>query len=238
MSLTMKAFVRSITTSVVFALLSMSAQAGPVGKAADPVRDQAQTMKARGVLFMDPALAAYNIGVIVQDRTATLWGPVPSAEVAFRAELCLRGMPELREVRNDLMVHEAIQPIRGPVNLEPAPGNAPRVLPELLPPELPREVRTPMGAPAVLTGMSSAEKPSAPQAKVKPANASHASGSQNLTAEIASLLLSNNRFQPVQFVVEDGRVYLRSTQPQQSDVLQEAARAIARLPNVKGVVIR
>jgi hypothetical protein len=147
-----------------------------------------------------------------------------------------------------LMVHDAIQPIRGPEMMEPLPKTPPQVLPELLPPELPRDVRATFGAPGVLAGASSGMKGSGPSAPVKPLNGfpnalatpadtTRATGGQDLATGIQVLLLSKNTYQSVQFNIQGNRVYLRSTQPQQSDVLQEVARIIARLPNVEGVIV-
>jgi hypothetical protein len=215
---------RRVTLSIFLVVITASTPAGPVRNANDLARDRTQTMKARGVLLQDPELAAFNIGVIVQDRVAILWGPVPSAEVAFRAELCLRGMAELREVRNELMVHEAIQPIRLPKKLEPSPKTR-QILPELLPPELPQDVHATPGAPGVLTGSSSVT------------TKTRQSAGQILATEIRILLLSKNTYQSVRFTLEGKRVYLRSTLPEQSDVLQEVARAIARFPNVESVIV-
>ena len=59
----------------------------------------ARRWRARKLLADDPDLETFNIGVSVQNRVATLWGPVPSIEVAFRAELVLRTMFELTAVR-------------------------------------------------------------------------------------------------------------------------------------------
>ena len=94
----MMTLLRSLAIMGYFSVLAAPISAGPVRKAGDPSRDLRQTTQARTLLLQDPALAEYNIGVIVQDRVAILWGPVPSAEVAFRAELCLRAMLELTEV--------------------------------------------------------------------------------------------------------------------------------------------
>src|SRR5437870_6966676 len=93
---------------LVLASVASSANAGQLRVVGDPARDMRQTMQARKLLFSDPDLAALNIGVVVIDRVATLWGPVPSAEVAFRAELCVRTMIELAEVRNQLFVSELV----------------------------------------------------------------------------------------------------------------------------------
>ena len=104
----------------------------------DPTRDVRQTMQARKLLADDPDLAAWNIGVTVRDRVATLWGPVPSAEIAFRAELCLKTMIELAEVRNDLFLSEYVKPMRVPLKID----NAPSPVPDRMPPALPRIPRS------------------------------------------------------------------------------------------------
>ncbi len=105
----------------------------------DPARDVRQTIQARKLLADDPDLAAWNIGVTIQDRVATLWGPVPSAEVAFRAELCLRSIIELADVRNELVVSDALKPMRVPLKID----NPPMFLPDHVPqpqPKLPRSM--------------------------------------------------------------------------------------------------
>lgn len=118
----------------VFALTSSVADAGPVPRiGGDPARDMRQTLQARKILAEDPDLAAWNIGVTVRDRVATLWGPVPSAEVAFRAELCLKAMVELAEIRNELFISELVRPMRVPLKID----RAPEIIPSELPPALP-----------------------------------------------------------------------------------------------------
>src|SRR5438309_5194685 len=67
-------------------------QAGPIRPARELSRDVLQTMQARELLHTDPDLRGLNIGVAVENRVATLFGPVPTAEVMLRAELCLRTM--------------------------------------------------------------------------------------------------------------------------------------------------
>jgi hypothetical protein len=103
----------------------------------DPARDVRQTIEARKRLADDPELAAWNIGVTVRDRTATLWGPVPSVEVSFRAELCLKTMIELTGVRNETFVSELLKPMRVPLKIDnpPSPG------PDALPPPAPGSPR-------------------------------------------------------------------------------------------------
>jgi hypothetical protein len=92
-----------------------------------------QTIAARKLLADDPDLAAWNIGVIVTNRVAKLWGPAPSAEIAFRAEVRLRSMIALADVKNELFVSELLEPMRVPMQID----QPPRTLPDVLPPRPP-----------------------------------------------------------------------------------------------------
>lgn len=67
--------------------LMASAGRAVIRRDADASRDLLQTVQARKLLMEDPNLADLNIGVIVKDRVAFLWGPVSSAEIAFRGTL-------------------------------------------------------------------------------------------------------------------------------------------------------
>src|SRR3979490_16022 len=61
-----------------------------------------QTVQARKLLMDDPQLGPLDLGVQVTSRVAVLWGPVPSRELAYRAEQRLRTLYDLVEVRNRL----------------------------------------------------------------------------------------------------------------------------------------
>lgn len=100
-------------------------------------RDLWHTVQARRMLAEDATLAPLNLGVHVKDGIAYLWGPVPSVDLAFRAEARLRMMIELIDVRNNLEI--APNPF-GPLHWEP---DAPRILPDRLPPPLPGLPRLP-----------------------------------------------------------------------------------------------
>jgi hypothetical protein len=68
-----------------------------------------------------------------------------------------------------------------------------------------------------------------------PAPAHIKDGDASLTAAVGNLLAENVAFRQVQFIVKAGRVYLRTSGD--TEALHEAARAVARLPNVAGVVL-
>ena len=153
-------FRRAAGAGLSLALAFVPCQAGviTVGPAnARPIApDLALTIEARGILLRDPELATLNIGVRVRNRIATLWGPVPSAEMAFKAEIYLRGLVELLEVRNEL--HVTGEALVGPDRLRTPPiAHLPEVPPALpalpagvIPPPPPvRTVPAPFQPPAI-----------------------------------------------------------------------------------------
>jgi hypothetical protein len=120
-------------------------------------RDLRLTIQARRALWQDPDLARFNIGVRVRNRIAVLWGPVPSVELAFKAEVCVQGLIELSAVRNELFVRtEGVLAERTTAPSAPAmlPAAPPPALPGLpfqripgLPPRTPAPVAEPPPAP-------------------------------------------------------------------------------------------
>ncbi len=225
--------VRSLILMILFLASAMAAHAGPsriIG--GDTERDLRHTMQARQLLADEPDLAGLNIGVSVQNRVATLWGPVPSAEAAFRAELVVKTMFELTAVRNELFVSELVEPKRTPLRIENPPKQ--KQLPEVIPPKLP-DLRSMSGAPGVLTG--SEKRPSLPPILGLPqAETPSASRDEQLTAAVLRVLSEKAMYRDVQFIVKDGRVYLR-TLSSDMDALQAASREVSLLPNVAGVTL-
>jgi osmotically-inducible protein OsmY len=217
----------------------------------DATRDVLQTVQARKLLFADPDLAGLNIGVTVHNRVATLWGPVPAAEFTYRAEQCLRSMTELAEIRNELFVSDRSEPAKLPLKLD----TRPIVPPENVPPPLPKELRPVPGAPGVLMLHDPAQsKPTTTslkagpvdrmvlpalgtpqQDKLAPSPLVYAAD-QALTAAVREFLQSKISYQEVQFAVREGAVYLRPGNGD-ANAVQEAARAIAKLPGVAGVIV-
>ncbi len=238
------------------------AHAVQIKASADPSRDLWQTMQARKLLQKDPDLSAHNVGVFVRNRVAVLWGSVPLAELSFKAEICLRTMTELAEIRNQLEVMEE-GTTSSPSGQRPA---SPLFLPEHAPPALPKIPRMPSLAPAALLGMESIGKPALPTAQQKPRVEKPAPRTQlgppllgppllemkvdpppapvparsdsdtKLEKTVQSLLQAEASYRPIPFAVRDGRVYLRSS-GHDSEAVQQAARLIAKLPGVVGVVL-
>lgn len=230
--------------SVVLLTLSssvVSAQQSVPRIGGDPARDQRQTMQARLLLATDPDLAAFNIGVIVTDRVAEIWGPVPSAEVAFRAELCVRTMIELAEVRSRLFVNELVEPTPRPLKVDVPP----LILPDRVPPKLPVEPLPIPSAPGLLSVQAKESPPT--QVNKLPVSVTlpmfglpqvdaGVETERELTEAIRTFLKSKAAFRSVRFTLQERRVFLNAPE-QDTDALHEAARGISRLPHVEGVIL-
>jgi osmotically-inducible protein OsmY len=78
----------------------------------DPVLDCRTTLRARQAVQNDPALAGItHLGVSVRSGVACLWGAVSSPEAARRAEMLVRQVPGIVDVRNEIQVQNADDPL-------------------------------------------------------------------------------------------------------------------------------
>jgi hypothetical protein len=134
---------RSWILQSVVALAVLLRTVGPADAEEPWIDDLLQTIRARQILHDDEELRGLLIGVSVRNRVATLWGPVPKLDLGLRAESCLRGVPEIRDVRNELAVQElplrfATTPIRQipgmPIESSPRLPPAAPPMPKLGPP--------------------------------------------------------------------------------------------------------
>jgi hypothetical protein len=71
------------------------------------LRDLELTWEARQALLKDQRLASLNVGVTVRQRVATLWGSIPTADLARLAEDLVRQVPSLVEVRSEWQIEQA-----------------------------------------------------------------------------------------------------------------------------------
>ncbi len=70
------------------------------------------TLRARQAVQNDAALAGItHLGVSVRSGVASLWGSVSSPEAARRAEMLVRQVPGILEVRNEIHVESADDPL-------------------------------------------------------------------------------------------------------------------------------
>jgi len=107
-------------------------------------RDLWQTVQARKLLMDDPQLGSLNLGVKVTNRTAVLWGPVPSQELSSRAEQRLRTMFELIEIRNQM----TLEPTDDFSPLPQAVPEKPGYLPDPQVPSVPKIPIRPLQVPS------------------------------------------------------------------------------------------
>src|ERR1700722_16009528 len=104
----------------VWVLLLAGASAGELGAQEVSPRDLSRELQVLQALHNDMKLAPLNLGVKVQGRVAILWGPVPTRELAERAVLVVKKLPEIGEVQNQLMVQYRDETIYPPMRLGPA----------------------------------------------------------------------------------------------------------------------
>jgi osmotically-inducible protein OsmY len=107
-------------------------------------------IRAHQAILKDEALASVNIGVRVRDGVATVWGPVPSVEVARQILEKVHRVSGVREVRSEL----AIVPHDGNLPDDAAP--APSSRPQSSEPAAVSKLPLPAGA---LTGRQSGDEP-------------------------------------------------------------------------------
>jgi hypothetical protein len=231
--------------------------------AADPpddasYRDLRHTILARNALLKDRALAPLNLGVRVHNRVATLWGPVPSAELMDRAGRVLRKVPELLDVKNELHVEpqDAPPPQYLPERLEAAPPT-PTTLPGFIPGDEgwrptvgrgPGDLRA-FASPAesirirpALAGVPDriGDEAVLPAIRVprpdSPPGAATAAAPSALEVAVARLRAGDDRFQRLRADVLGGQVRLSGTVARWEDV-HELLGMLRRLPGVERVVI-
>ncbi len=210
-------------------------------------QDLELTLRARQALQASLQDDAQGVGVSVHNRVATLWGSVPSAEVAQRAEERVRRVIGLIGIHNQLQIQPAVGSNRTHA-LPPDRMNAvtTRVTsrdksdksPIAAKPELSATV--PNGKPKQqdTNGLRQPDGNAAEISVVMPALSlpGPPKGSTGLTQAVESLRLSDERFRGIRPEVIDGIVYLRGT-VYRMDHLFELARSVSRLPGVRRVVL-
>jgi hypothetical protein len=238
---------RSLHSARILALAGLLFVAAGPFHAADPPslgRDLQLEIKARQSLLQDPQLGGLNLGLTVRDGVARLWGPVPSVDLARRAVERLRQLPELREIRNDLIVVASRAPAPQ-VLPPPTPGKPGRDLPgspiapnERLRPQV-RAAEEP-GAAVVLPPIT-IPLPAAPRSRTTAPIVSTATAT-NLPAtwlieEVNRLCQGNARYRGLRPEVRGRVVYLSGQVARWEDV-HELARLIRRMQGVESVILR
>jgi osmotically-inducible protein OsmY len=196
------------------------------------------TVFARQALQQDRALASVNVGVTVQANVATLWGPIPSAALARRAEEVLRQVPGIAEVRNELQVELASATVQNmfgpplkPVVREPLPVPAsPTGILAGRPFENKAAEAVPLTPPIVIS-LRPPLPPDVPA--VVPVAAAAA---PNVEAAVNQIRSADARFRQVRTEIQDGVVHLRGLVPHGED-MYDLAQRLAKVAGVKRVIV-
>lgn len=208
-------------------MLALALLSAPTPAEETSLRDCRLTVRARQALVQDDALATLNLGVSVRGGTAALWGKVPSATLARRAEDKLRKVSGIVEVRSELQVEAADDPVHEFLR---HPGNP--ALEALLPP-----VRR---SPAHLTSRwddTDAGASVVPPSIVLMAPVQEAGAApEKLSEAVEGLRQADARFQELRFDVRGGIVRLFGVVQRGGDAM-EFAQTIAKVPGVERVVI-
>jgi hypothetical protein len=199
-------------------------------------RDLDHEMLAWQALQSDPKLGPLNLCVKVRDRVATLWGPVPSRELADRAVSALRKLPEIATVRNQMMVQLPEDTVYPPMQLmPPRPVPVPLTEPNEKLAWQPVLPETPKPAPKSVA-MSPPLTAPVSRAKdiVSPADPPDAAA---VSGAVQSLIQSDDRFARIRYEVKQGKVYLGGAVYRWSD-LRELSLAVTQIPGVEAAVLR
>jgi osmotically-inducible protein OsmY len=235
---------------------------GPAA-AANFTPDLRHTILARAVLVKDDRIRSLNLGVKVHNRVVTLWGSVPTRELARRAEDLLRNLPDFVAVRNELLIEgddvlltPAARPAVVPQVWIPSAesgsgGELPVIGTIAVTPTLsvaakstPLCVRRLFLSPGFLT--TTASLPAPPGASsaesVQPAHilsiAPEASppGDRTFEENIRAIQQGKDSFRRIEVVVRERTVTLRG--PANDPATHELARLVARLPGIERVILR
>jgi hypothetical protein len=235
---------------------------------ADPAQGTASREAARDLLVMvharralrdDAALGSLNIGLRVRDGVATLWGPVPSADVIPKALKTLNSVQGVLGARSELYV--AVPPRIEDSLLLPPPPAEPLATESASPDPVSGLMRTltartekgvPSSSAEAKTGGSAAgvelsapvpvpeseQRPTAPATKsVVPATQKPPTKSEKLLAAVDRLRQSSPRFRTLRTEVR-GTVVIVAGRAEQDEDVMAFARAVSLVPGVERVLTK
>lgn len=215
------------------------------------LNDGRLTVYARRALAEDESLASLNLGVSVRNHVATIWGPVPSAELGQRALDNLRRVPGLAQVVNQLVIEKPGDPL---LEFLRPPASPPSTSQRLTPgEERGAERRSHLAVPPCLRHTEAGPCPASGAAKstAAPENttvfmpliplpvrtpAGPPSGTTGLADAVEKLRRADQRYWRIAAEVVGGTVHLRGVADSREDVFA-LARAVSHVPGVERVVV-
>jgi hypothetical protein len=233
--------------ALALAALSLGGGPAPAAERRPPVlglfRDMRLGVHARRALNADGDLKKLNLAVRVDGGEATIWGPIPSAELERRAVALLEEVRGIRRVRSELyVVSGAGQPKQSLLDLLPPPTVVQVASPDRDRGELRRDLLTPAETtsgrreqtsigPSLprLDGPRPVRRPaqSERRAEARPAG-------RSLVEAIEDLRRGQRRFDGIRFAVQGAVVRLWADDVPEEDV-EAFTRAVRAVPGVRDV---
>jgi BON domain len=188
------------------------------------------TLRVRQAVQSDPALASItHLGVSVHSGVATLFGAVSSPEAAKRAEMLVRQVPGVVEVRNEIHVESADDPLVAFLRINRTGKVARAPSPQWVSANRP-------------TGLllSRVEEPAPPPANgvtlLPPLTLVVSAPDSDLVGRINAIQQSEPKYMGVVADVQNGVVRLGGTVTRWEDLLV-LARKVSQLPGVERVIL-
>lgn len=232
-----------------FADVLFAAEQRPIQLPEQTPRDFVLTSAARRAIQKDEQLASLNLGISVNNKVATIWGTIPSAETARRVEEALKKisgiaavMNECRIVPNDPVPEAVADAVKKARNQADDPATSAK--------------HSPVPPPAAMTSRVVA-KPNADELAPKPKGDVNevAPGAPLLPTPPATVLLapipveeasdledweavrrSDLRFKDLTLSVKDGVVRINGVVAKTKDAWDLAGK-LNKLPDVKQVIV-
>lgn len=197
------------------------------------------------MLRSDPLLGELNLGVTVEDHVATLWGPVPSADLGRRAQDLVRRVDGVADVKNDLRLapepaDHGVQPSHPRTGREDSPPACPprwvaagtRQADGIAP-----DARRPVPAAAASRPVAGTATPGVVLRQPVQLLAPVPLRSADVLAQaILRVRTADPRFAAIECQVDAGIVRLSGAAPSW-EAAYALARAVAALPGVQRVVL-
>jgi osmotically-inducible protein OsmY len=220
--------------------------------------DLTHEILALQALHNDPRLAPLNLGVKVRDHVATLWGPVPTRELAERAINVVKKLPEIGTVHNQMMIQYREETVLPPMPLVPAlPPAHPPAKKEQRPPapveplgppaielvwkpateEMPVKSTLPLQSVHLLPPIMSQSGLTGTVSRPKDYLSTEPADAAAVSNAVQSLIQSEERYRRVRYEVKESKVFLGGVVYRWAD-LRELSLAVTRIPGVNGVVLR
>lgn len=228
----------------------------PAASSREAYRDLQLSVHARRSLHDDAALSELNIGVHVRDGVATLWGPVPAADLIPKAVKRVEAVQGIFSVKNELYVvtpekkidlfplipeepllQESAFPNSVSGSVEPLTGRDEKsrvVYPAVSPRK--QEQAVELGRPIAVTAPTNQTTPPAVTTPKEPA-ATPPPRQGNLTDAVQRVRGGDPRFRTLRAEVRGGTVII-SGDEERADAVMAMAQVVSRLPGVERVVTK